>query len=376
VGARYQDATPLSWRQVHAFRLARHHLDRPASRSALAAVTDDVCGVQAQVLSAAQLALRARIRGLTPEDVERALWRDRTLVKTWCMRGAVHLVPASEFETYVRGVARRESRSTGWLVRAGLSRQEVDRTVDAIHDALADGPLLRQDLARRVSRAVGPRVRRWVGHSWGGAVLIASLRGRACFGPNRGREVTFVRPEDWIPGWRTIPAEEAETNLLRKYLRAYGPATPLDFSMWTNFTVADARAIWERLERDLVTVEVDGRAASALRSDLPVLRRAPPRPGIRLLPSFDEYLLGHKDKGHLVDPAHYKRVYRKAGWLSPVVLVDGRVAGVWSAAKSRGRLTITVEPFRRLGREIRDGVAAEADDVGRFFGLAAEVRYA
>ena len=127
----------------------------------------------------------------------------------------------------------------------------------------------------------------------------------------------------------------------------------------------------------IVEVRTGGRAGWACREDLRALRARPPAaPVVRLLPSFDPYLLGHRDKSHLVDAAHYKRVYRKAGWLSPVVLVDGRVAGVWTHRKIRGGWDVRIEPFRPLTRLEREGIAAEVEDLGRFLGGTAEVRYA
>jgi hypothetical protein len=122
-------------------------------------------------------------------------------------------------------------------------------------------------------------------------------------------------------------------------------------------------------------VAVEGRGAWALRADLPVLRTAKRAgPTVRLLPSFDSFLLAHKDKGHLVDAAHYKRVYRKAGWLSPVLLVDGRLAGTWSYERKGERLRMNVDSFARFSRAVREGIEAEAEDVARFFDARCELR--
>jgi hypothetical protein len=135
------------------------------------------------------------------------------------------------------------------------------------------------------------------------------------------------------------------------------------------------REIWKRVEEDLETILVNGQEAQVLSSDLDELRAADIGTSVRLLPYFDAYLLGHKAKGHLVDPAHYKRVYRKAGWISQTVLLDGRVAGVWTQKVKRKRLRVTVEPFEPLDREARRGVKDEAADLGRFRGQEAEVLF-
>lgn len=362
-----EDATTVSWSRVHAFRLRRHHLSRRASRSQIVDVVRDVSGVQAQVFSAAALALRARVRGLTMEDVERALWRDRSLVKAWSMRGALHLLPSEDFLRYSRGLAGRAARWMGWMARRGLTEPEADALVAAIVEALRDGPLTRRDLAKRVVESLGERGRRWVEHSWGGIVQRATFFGHVVFGPSKGNEITFALREAWLPGLRDTSSDEAEAFLLRAYLRCFGPASAQDFAAWSGSTVPDATRIFERLEHAVAPIAIDRRTGWILREDLRALRTARlTSPVVRLLPSFDEYLLAHARKDHLVDDAHYTRVYRKAGWLTPVVLVDGRVAGLWSYERKRSGIAVRVEPFTRFSREIREGVEAEVDDVGRF----------
>jgi len=360
------DAPRISGAQVAAFRLSRHRLSTRARVGDVSRVAGDMAGVQAQLMSAAQMSLWARSRGLRVRDIERALWQDRTLAKAWCMRGTVHLVPSEDLAVYARGCSRRAERSTGWMIREGLPARLIDPIIDAIARSL-ERPLTRKELADRVCASVGEKARPWVEHSWGGILHLACMRAVCCTGPSRGNEVTFVRPDVWLPNWRDMDVENAELELLRHYLHAFGPAGVGDFAIWTYMKVADARDIWARIEPELAPVSVGGRAGWVLRKDLSSLERARiDRPLVRLLPHFDAFLLGHKDKGHLVDARHYKRVYRKAGWLSPVVLVDGRVAGVWSRARRARRLDVRVEPFLKLPRDVHDAVESEASDLARF----------
>jgi hypothetical protein len=164
-----------------------------------------------------------------------------------------------------------------------------------------------------------------------------------------------------------MPVPEAEDELLRRYLQAYGPATIADFAWWTYVTAAGARAIWGRHEKELTAVNVNGRMAWILREDLSSLARAKiQRPLVRLLPFFDSFLLGHKDKGHLVKAKYHKRVYRAQGWLSPVVFVDGRVVGVWKYERKGRRLLLRIEPFGAFSSEVRDRVEEEGQGLGRF----------
>jgi len=175
-----------------------------------------------------------------------------------------------------------------------------------------------------------------------------------------------------------MPVEEAEEALLRRYLHGYGPAGLRDFAAWSGMSVGEAVPVLERLVSEVVEVEVEGKRVLALREDLEELRNAVLDDGeqcVRLLPSFDCFMLGHKDKSHLVDEAYYKRVYRKAGWLSPVVLVNGRVLGVWSHKQKGKRLHITIEPFTKVSRIIHKGIHKEANDLAHLFDTICEVTF-
>ena len=368
----------LSQAQVAGFRLRRHHLVCRAPLKSLVEVVSDVVGVQAQLMSAAQLALWARVERMTQEDVTEALWRKRSLVKTWCMRGAAHLLAAADLPICIGGLRKGLSRERDWLAKRGVSQSEAEAMVGAVVEALGDEVLVRKELAQRVVAVVGGKAKLWVEHSWGGIVKLACLQGLVCFGPNRGKEITFVRSDKWLPHLRDMPVEKAEEALLRRYLHGYGPAGLRDFAAWSGMTVGEAVPILERLGSEVVEVEVEGKPVLVLREDLEELRNAAldgDEQCVRLLPSFDCFMLGHKDKSHLVDEAYYKRVYRKAGWLSPVVLVNGRVLGVWSHKQKGKRLHITIEPFTKVSRIIHKGIHKEANDLAHLFDTICEVTF-
>jgi hypothetical protein len=366
----------LSWQQVRAFRLRRHHLVPRAAPSSLVAVVRDVCGVQAQVMAAAEMALWARIENLKPQSVQAALEQERTLTKIWCMRGAVHLLPATDLALYVGALGTSRLREhQQWLAKGGLPIQEVTEMSAAVLKALEGGPLTRKELGDRVTEQVGLLARPWIEHGWGAFVKHLSYEGRLCFGPNRGREVTFARLDLWLRDFVRLPVEEAQMSLIQRYLQGYGPATPQDFAAWSGLPMQEVNPVWQRLNDELVSVSVEGKKAWLLHKDLDEVE-AQPQEGeerVQLLPSFDVFLLSHRDKSHLVDAVHYKRVYRKAGWLSPVVLVGGRVAGVWSHQRRGRKLDLTIEFFGRGSRSLREAIEAKAADLGRFLGVSSSV---
>ncbi|HHY34911.1 MAG TPA: winged helix DNA-binding domain-containing protein [Firmicutes bacterium] len=360
----------LKLRQALAFRMKRQHLLGKAD-DVVSSVRSS-CGIQSQIPQQARIALWVRTRDLAPDDVDESLWRTRSLVKTWCMRATVHILPSASFYAYIQAVGPEVIRSEmRWVSRYGLSGHVVDKAVSAIFEALAGGPLTRNELGEKVARLAGDDLRQWVERRWGGLVKVAALRGLVCFGPDRGREVTFVRVKDWLPD-----ANEPQTNtlssqafLLRSYLASYGPARISDFSYWSGISTTGARQALELLRDEIAQVTVDGEESLLLREDLCEAEEADfDEPVVNLLPSFDPYMLGHRQKSHLVDEANYKAIYRKAGWVSPVLLLNGRAAGVWEAERKGSRLAVSVKTFGPIRHEVLAAVEMQAESLAQFFG--------
>jgi hypothetical protein len=383
--ARHHAQLSVTWNRVAAFRLARHHLAERAPAKALPSVVHDMAGAQAQLLSAAQISLWARVRDLRSAQIEEAL-SARILVKASCMRRTLFLVPAEHLAVFVRGSARRAEKELRWARGKGVPDRVLDAAIDAALGVL-DRPLTRLEIAERASRALGVRMRAIHGGGWGSRRKVAAVpvgkltypvvdllhlaaaRGVVCYGPNRGNEPTFVRADAWIPQWQDLPVEQAEGMLLRSYLHAFGPATAADFSLWSGISLTGAREIWAGEEAGFAPVNVEGWAATVLREDLDELAQAKfERPLVRLLPYFDGYLLGHKEREHLVTTRHRPKVYRTQGWIAPVVLVDGRAVASWSHTRRGERLSINVAQFEPISRRITAGIREEARSLGRFLG--------
>jgi hypothetical protein len=376
-------AAPVTRDQVAAFRLRRHHLARRAPKKALVSVVGDMAGAQAQLLSAAQISLSARTEDLTVADVEAALAK-RLVVKVGCMRRTLYIVPSSLVAVFVRGTARRAEKEVRWALGKGVPDGVVEAAIDAALGAL-DEPLTRSEIAERACRTLGTRPRLVHGGGWGSQGKVAAVpvgpltypvvdllhlaaaRGVVCYAAPVDGEPRFVRADVWVPDYEDVSPEDAETDLLRCYLEAFGPATVADFAAWTGITLREARQVWARANGELAPVDVEGEEQAVLRASLDELCRARiDAPHVRLLPYFDSFLLGHRDRGHLVADEHRQRVSRSQGWIAPVVLVDGRVFGVWSHARKRGRLAVEVTPLGRLTRRVVAGIRAEAEELGRF----------
>jgi hypothetical protein len=299
-------------------------------------------------MSAAYLQLWARNHAITRAKIEGALWKTRTLVKTSLMRQTLHLIPADEFPLYI--AALKPSRVAGALrimAKFGVACEEAESLTSLIMDTLSSGPLSRAAINAAVRPKVSKRVRTWMENVWS-IVRVPVAEGPICYGPGESNEVTFIRVDRWLPNQKPkpIPKTDAQCALFRKYLRAYGPATLTDFSHWSGIPMQEVKPLRALLEPELAEIPGDKRSCLLLREDVAVLNSTcAGKASIRLLPSFDSYLLAHREKDHLLSAKHYKLVYRNQGWISPVVLIDGAVAGVWSHKLQNKRLLVEIEPF-------------------------------
>jgi Winged helix DNA-binding domain len=333
-------------------------------------VVRHLLGVQAQIPTGARLALWARSEGLTEARVDRARLHDRSVVLTWAMRGTLHLVPAEDHGWVVPLVVEAHAANAHRRLRElGVTGDQPARAVRAIERMLArDGPLTRPEVAERL-RKLGIRTegQAIVHLLW----LAASERG-VCFGPDRGGDRSFVLVRDWIEAPRPRDRAGALAELAVRYLRAHGPATPADLAFWSGLRAADAKRAWGSVEDRLMEVAVPGGRAWALRSARPDFA---PAGLIRLLPSFDEYLLGWKDRRYVADPTSWRRINPGGGWYHPAVVADGRAVGTWATTRKRGGLRVEVRSFSRLGPANRSGILAEANGLAAYLGTNVDVAF-
>jgi hypothetical protein len=363
----------VTWAEVVARRVARSSL-APRTRS-LVGVVSGLGGVQAQLQSSAELQLGARVDGIARTDVREALWDRRELVKAWTLRGTLHLHPAVELPMWhaARRAVRVEDPSLpAWRDPNGkdhppLDAEQVDAVRAAVREVLDGRCLLREEIAEEVVRRVGtaPRARLSSG--------FAFFLGDLCQGPPQGAKATFARPDQWVDGWSEPDEKEALREAVRRFLHAFGPARSTDFLEWFGagrLNAADGRALFGTLELD--EVDVEGHHAYVLLGDTDF-----PEPSecVRLLPEYDSYVMGFRERDHLIPSGVRARVaaHGRGRYEGPAgvrfLLVDGVTAGTWARAKHGKRFEVRVTPVERLGRRQRDGLEAEVARIGAFLGL-------
>jgi hypothetical protein len=325
---------------------------RPCSSPvAAAAITT---AVQAQDGLAARLGIRARATGVTDADVLRAVADERSIVRTWLMRGTIHLVASADLRWLVRLIGPTVVRKyrTRWR-QLGLADEVLDAAVAALPEMLAAGPLTRREIREQLA-ARGVTLDSADPQAATHAVVYASVIGLICRGPDRGRDSTFVLIDDWLPDEPDGPdGDDALAELARRYFAAYSPATAVDFTTWAG--LPGARAV-QLIRDELSEIDLDGRAGFRL-------GEARGGHGVRLAPAFDNYVLGHRDRSATIDAEYVPHVYQ-GGMIYPAVLRDGRVVGTWRLDRQRG--LVSCMPFDAWPRRVLHDVEAEVADLGRY----------
>jgi len=360
-------AQRLSWKQALAWRMERHHLvDRAAPRDLLR-VVGDICGLHAQLMSSAELSLWARIDGLERDAVHEALWEQRTLVKLWATRGTLHLLPSAELGVWLSALGTHTNRGM-------TGHPEIDVLTEAVGRALEGRVLPREELAVEVERITGSQLfGEWVRFSWGSYLKPASFRGRLCFAPSDDGRVRFTTPATWVPGGIETPdSADALREVTRRFL-----AAAEDLALWWGVGPARGQRMLAALGEEAVEVEIEGQRAWMLARDVRAMTRARSRNVARLLPAFDPWVVGtSRNAPALLERRHKARVFRPQGWISPVVLMNGRMAGVWKHARKGRRLQVEIEPFGRLPAWARTQLQAEVDSLAAFLGGELELHWA
>ena len=324
-----------------------------ASVAAAAAVTT---AIQAQDPPASRLGLRSRAAAITEGEVSDAITDSRTVVRTWLMRGTIHLVDTADLRWLVRVIgpsliARQRPR---WP-RLGLDEAVLQRCVDALPEILVGAPLTRAELqAALVAR--GLPVDADQPQATNHVASYASALGVICRGPDHGRLGRFTMLDSWVPGSPAGPSgDDALAELARRYFAAFSPATATDFGAWSGLPHSRAVGL---IRDELTAVDVDGRPGFRLGA-------VEPARGVALLPAFDNYLVGYRDREAMLTEALRPLVYH-GGMIYPSVVRDGRVVGTWRLDRTRDPAVVTVEPFATLPRVVLRGVESEVADIARF----------
>ena len=331
-------------------RLTSQLLAGPPARDPVA-VAERLLAIQGQDPRGARLAVRARTKGLTAADVDRALTVDRSLLITWLNRGTLHLVRSEDYPwlhalttpPLLTGNARR-------LAQLGVQPSAADRGVAIIESSLAEeGPLTSKQLRERLQAA---KIRA-EGQALAHVVGLAALRGVLVRGPMVGKQHAYVLTKDWLGNAPPVDRDRALAELARRYLSGHGPAGDRDLAKWAGLPLRDVRAGLAAISPEL---EQRGGGLVHLKKAPPAAELPPPR----LLGAFDPVLLGWTSRQHLV--GSHGRLIADNGLFRPFALVRGKAVGTWSL--QAGNVVLT--PFDRLIRADAAALDTDAAAVAQF----------
>lgn len=351
--------------------IARRRLVGQLAARPTAATPEEVVArlgaVQAQDYLGCLWAVGARTLDAGEQQVERALAEAR-IVRTWPMRGTIHLVPPADVRWMLRLLTPRVvQRSQGRHRQLGLDQATFVAGADVIAGALQGGArLTRGELFARLE-AAGIATAQQRGYH----ILVQLAHdGLICFGPRAGKQPTFVLLDEWVPPAPALPRDEALATLAMRYFVGHGPATVADFAWWSGLTLSDARAGLAAVAGRLSVAHAGG---EAYYFDEAATAGAAPE-GVVLLPPFDELLIAYRDRSAALDPAYSALVVPGAnGLFNPIVVSGGRVRGVWRRTLKADRVVLGFSPFEPWAGGEERSLPAAAARYGRFLGLPAQI---
>lgn len=386
-------AEEVSRGEVIAFRLGAHHLTERLGENGLLDAAGR-CGIQNSPPGSALLALHARVRNLTQEQVADAVAEEKSLLQTWSMRGAPFYFPAVDAPVFTTGVLPPTEEAMRHFVPGvepaldtlGMSLVETVELTRAEIGAVLSGRRLAvnelgAEIAKRIARRL-PKRQRDVWEEDGPyapdqplgegvvhfCIRILTLQRMLCLAPRAGNKAPFVLVDEWLG--HPIPDIDpavARAELLRRYLRCYGPSRRGDFAAWAGIRASDTDPWWSLVEDELTPVEFRG-SSWILTQDLDALRSAPAPKGVRLLPPRDPYTQV-RDRETIIDRKYHQQVWKTVGEPG-TVLADGEITGIWRPRKSGRQLTITVKTFDSLPARDKTSLQDEAEQVAPLRGAS------
>jgi winged helix DNA-binding protein len=320
--------------------------------------------IQAQDYLQSLWAIGLRLKSATVADIEQAIF-DGKIVRTWPMRGTLHLVPPEDAKWMLKLSASRMLAKDGRrLKQLRLDEETMECCKELFYDALKGNKRLSRPNMMQLLEEAGISTENQRGYH---ILWYVSQTGLICLGPMQDRQQTFVLLDEWVPNSRELSREESLAELARRYFVSHGPATAHDFAWWAGLTVTEARSGLEAAMPGLTSERIDGK-------EYWMTRDAPghlvyDKSSVRLLPGFDEYLIGYKDRSAVLAVEDAPKVVPgKNGVFLPTIVVGGRVVGTWKRRLKKNSIDITLSPFTHLGDSDERAIEA-AESYSDFVGV-------
>lgn len=364
-------AQALSWRMRSLLFAQEDGSDRPSD---VAGVVEWFGAMQAQDLGSGLWSLGSRLPGQTRSEVESAL-EGREALRTWPMRGTVHLVPPRDARWMLEltGVRALEG-ATKRREYLGLSQRVADQAVDVLGSALAGGGRMTRAQCMATLQGAGVEVTGQLGYH---LLWYTSQQGVTCIAPNVGTEQTFVLLDDWVPDYHAPERDEALGIMALRYFRGHGPASRKDFAGWTGLLMADVKAALAVAGPGLSAVTVNEVEMYVAADAVPPAAVPRTPKAVLAVAGFDEYLLGYKDRSLMIAEEHKQAIIPGGnGMFAWTIVRDGSVIATWKRTKRAKETLIDVLSLVPLKASDRMQVDEALKPYGRFIERPITVRWA
>lgn len=326
--------------------------------------------LQAQNYPMAKWAFGLRTPGSTKAIVDNAL-NDGKLVRTHILRPTWHVVAAIDLPWMLNLTAPRIWASLRLRHKGlGLTPEEFERSFGIITDSLINSPGKTRDELTGVLNMAGIKT---TGNNRAAHIFLAAeLKGLICSGKEVGKKTTYALLKERIPETGGLEREKAIVLLAKRYFLSHGPATVEDFSWWSGLTLKEARSGIAAVSSDLDSAHLQSRTywfAKADGSEAGVREKA------YLLPAFDEFIVSYRDRSAIFNPGNMREAISSNGIFWPVVIVGGKVAGLWKQIAKKNEIIIETALFRKLTRKEKECIREAAVAFGAFLNTAVSVRF-
>ena len=327
--------------------------------------------VQAQDYGSALWAVGLRAMDTTQSVVEAAI-TNKEIVRTWPMRGTLHFVPAKDVRWMLELMTPRVLSGAAARERSlDLTPKDFGEAFGVLEKAFADGrPILRSDLVQILENANIETANQRGYH----IIWRAAQQGLICLGPMQGKQPTFVWLDAWLPPAKALSREESLATIVSRYLTGHAPATVKDMMHWTGLPQRDILAGLADVQSQFISETIDG-DVYWMRPDQPSFAFDPDQ--AILLPAFDEYLLGYRDRTAVINADHLNKVVPGGnGVFLPTVVIGGQMVGIWKRVFRAKEITISLIPFSRFTAKQLTAITRAAQAYGAFYGLPVSVKIA
>lgn len=342
-------------------QIATHQFESPGE------VVKWLGAVQAQDYLGALWAVGCRLKNSKESDIEKAIV-NKTIVRTWPMRGTLHFVAPEDAKWMLQLLTPRVIvRAASVYRNSGLDKKIFEKSRKVCIKALQGGKQLERKEMYRVLEEAKINTSETRGlHILG----VLAQEGLICFGPRAAKQPTFVLLEEWITQSRMLKGEEALAELAQRYFISHGPATIQDFAWWSGLTLAEAKKGIELVKNKFVEEKMNGQSFWMSNASSFKLK-----PTIYLLPSFDEYLVGYKDRSAALEALHTRKVFTINGIFNPVVIVNGKIVAIWKRAFNKNGVLLQIQALKPLTSSEKEKIEKAAKPYSKFLGKNVKIEY-